>query len=258
MTDPKPPVHRDHLDTDTVADLIENLLPATEAHRARDHVKACPHCQQTYDALIDLSTVLAEEGRSEIPAPAYVAEHLDAVIVSESVLRSSTIGVHSLARLREQPRRHLPKLLLAAAGVLAVAAVGIGVVLRIADQSADNTAGIQPTDEAQPATVTLPTLTTTQLGAEVQKLLEGSTGSVMSGPTAERGCASGFANGQQHAWLRMVQPASVDKRRVTLVGMQAYSQSDVRVYVLDGCATGSSPKSEPSVLHITSVTLRNR
>lgn len=107
--------HLEHLDTDTIADLIENLLPAPEAHRAREHVKACPECQQTYDALVKLSEDLAEEGRADIPMPTDVAEHLDAVIVSESVLRASTVGVHSLAQIREEPRRHLPKLLGAAA-----------------------------------------------------------------------------------------------------------------------------------------------
>ena len=32
--------HLEHLSTDTIADLIENLLPAPDAHRAREHVKA--------------------------------------------------------------------------------------------------------------------------------------------------------------------------------------------------------------------------
>ncbi|HEY4568600.1 MAG TPA: hypothetical protein VIH10_04020, partial [Kribbella sp.] len=116
MTDPGLPTseHLEHLDTDTIADLIENLLPADAAHRAREHVKACPECQQTYDALVQLSADLAEEGRADIPMPTDVAEHLDAVIVSESVLRASTVGVHSLAQIREEPRRHLPKLLGAA------------------------------------------------------------------------------------------------------------------------------------------------
>ncbi|MDT7727991.1 MAG: hypothetical protein QOI21_4567, partial [Actinomycetota bacterium] len=126
MTEPGLPTseHLEHLSTDTIADLIENLLPAADAHRAREHVKACPDCQQTYDALLQLTEDLADEGRADIPIPLDVAEHLDAVIVSESVLRASTVGVHSLAQLREEPRRHLPKLLLAAAAVLAVAAAG--------------------------------------------------------------------------------------------------------------------------------------
>src|SRR3954465_7330345 len=120
MTDGGPPTseHLEHLDTDTIADLIENLLPATEAHRAREHVKACPDCQQTYDALLQLTEDLAEEGRADIPIPTDVAEHLDAVSVSESVLRASTVGVHSLAQIRGEPRRPLPKLLGAAAGVV--------------------------------------------------------------------------------------------------------------------------------------------
>ncbi len=136
--------HLEHLDTDTIADLIENLLPATEAHRAREHVKACPDCQQTFDALHQLTEDLADEGRADIPMPTDVAEHLDAVIVSESVLRSSTVGVHSLVQLREEPRRHLPKLVLAAAGVVVVAAIGVGVVISTADRGGDNVCRDQP------------------------------------------------------------------------------------------------------------------
>src|SRR6266498_768616 len=136
MTDSGLPTseHLEHLDTDTIADLIENLLPAPEAHRAREHVKACPDCQQTYDALVELTEDLAEEGRTDIPMPADVAEHLDAVIVSESVLRSSTVGVHSLAQIREQPRRNLPRLAVAAAAGLVLGAAGVGVVVSIANQ----------------------------------------------------------------------------------------------------------------------------
>src|SRR4051812_25421995 len=137
--------HLEHLDPDTIADLIENLLPAPEAHRAREHVKACPDCQQTFDALLQLSADLADEGRTDIPMPADVAEHLDAVIVSESMLRSSTIGVHSLAQIREEPRRHLPKLLGAAAAVVVVAAIGVGVVVATKDNAPGNTAETNPT-----------------------------------------------------------------------------------------------------------------
>src|SRR4051794_35822766 len=144
MTDPGLPTseHLEHLDTDTIADLIENLLPAPDAHRAREHVKACPDCQQTYDALLQLTEDLADEGRADIPIPTKVADHLDAVIVSESVLRASTVGVHSLVQLREEPRRHLPKLLLAAGGVIVVAAIGAGVVVSTADHSNGDAAGI--------------------------------------------------------------------------------------------------------------------
>src|SRR5580765_4513087 len=140
MTDSGLPTseHLEHLDTDTIADLIENLLPAPEAHRAREHVKACPDCQQTYDALVQLSEDLADEGREDIPMPTDVAEHLDAVVVSESVLRASTVGVHSLAQLRDEPRRYLPKLVGAAAAAVLVAAIGVGVVITTKDQAGGN------------------------------------------------------------------------------------------------------------------------
>ena len=171
MTDSGLPTseHLEHLDTDTIADLIENLLPAPEAHRAREHVKACPDCQQTYDALVELSEDLAEEGRTDIPMPTDVAEHLDAVIVSESVLRASTVGVHSLAQIREEPRRHLPKLLGAAAAVVLVAAIGVGVVIATKDQAGENAANTNPTELPSGAVVTM---TTQDIGPEAQQWLE--------------------------------------------------------------------------------------
>ena len=174
MTDSGLPTseHLEHLDTDTIADLIENLLPAPEAHRAREHVKACPDCQQTYDALVQLSEDLADEGREDIPMPTDVAEHLDAVIVSESVLRASTVGVHSLAQIREEPRRHLPKLLGAAAAVVLVAAIGVGVVITTKDQAGDNAANTNPT--ALPSGV--PTMSTNDIGPQAQHWLESSNG----------------------------------------------------------------------------------
>jgi hypothetical protein len=243
--------HLDHLDTDTIADLIENLLPATDAHRAREHVKACPACQQTYDGLVKLSADLAEEGRADIPMPSTVAEHLDAVIVSESVLRSSTIGVHSLAQLREQPKRLLPRLMLGAAGIVALAAAGAAAVVSAADHSKEGAAGITPTDH--PTVVA--SLATTQVGPEVQELLEGVRGPLLRGDAAERSCAAGFAEGQPNTTLRLVQPARVDGERTTVIGLQGTSSREVRVFVVTGCASGDRG---PAVKYATTVTLRHR
>lgn len=253
MTDSGLPTseHLEHLDTDTIADLIENLLPAPEAHRAREHVKACPDCQQTYDALLQLSEDLADEGRTDIPMPAHIADHLDAVIVSESVLRSSTVGVHSLVQLREQPRRHLPKLMLAAAAVLVVGAAGVGVVVSTADHSSEGAAGITPTD--MPTAV--PTLTSEDVGPQVQRLLESSNDPVLRGSAGEIGCARTFAAGQPNPTLRLVQPAKVDDRRSTVIALQGGSPRDLRVFVVTGC---SSPTATPAVSYTTNVTLRNR
>lgn len=250
MTDSGLPTseHLEHLDTDTIADLIENLLPAPEAHRAREHVKACPDCQLTYDALLQLSEDLADEGRMDIPIPTDVAEHLDAVIVSESVLRSSTVGVHSLVQLREQPRRHLPKLMLAAAVVLVVAAAGVGVVVSTADHSNEGAAGISPT-------APVPTLTTQQVGPEAQRWLESSNDPVLHGAADEISCARIFASGRPNPQLRLVQPAKVDGRRATVIGLQGGSPRDIQLFVVTGC---SSPGGVANPFYDTNVTLRNR
>ncbi|ONI67823.1 hypothetical protein BWI15_32615 [Kribbella sp. ALI-6-A] len=251
MTDAGLPTseHLEHLDTDTIADLIENLLPAPEAHRAREHVKACPDCQQTYDALLQLTEDLADEGRTDIPMPADVAEHLNAVIASESVLRASTVGVHSLVQLREEPHRHLPKLLLAAAAVVVVAGAGVvGVVLATADHSTDGAAGI-----GSPTSV--PSITTEQVGPDAQRWLEGAKGPILHGEAAEIDCARQFATTQPDSELQLVQPATVDGKRSTVIGLPGGSAGDVKVFVVTGCSGSGGPATP---FYDTTVTLRNR
>lgn len=243
--------HLEHLSTDTIADLIENLLPAPEAHRAREHVKACPDCQQTYDALLQLTEDLADEGRADIPIPLDVADHLDAVIVSESVLRASTVGVHSLAQLREEPRRHLPKLLLAAAAVLAVAAAGTGVVISTMDRNNEPSAGIGTS--APPNAV--PTLTTQEVGPQAQGWLEKASGPVLHGIPAEIDCAKAFASSRSDPPLLLVQPAKVDGKRATMIGLQGGTPRDVQVFVVTGCSDAGGTASP---FYDTAVTLRNR
>jgi hypothetical protein len=243
--------HLEHLSTDTIADLIENLLPAPEAHRAREHVKACPDCQQMYDALVQLTEDLAEEGRADIPIPLDVAEHLDAVIVSESVLRASTVGVHSLAQLRDEPRRHLPKLMLAAAAVLAIAAAGAGVVISTMDHGNEGAAGINPT--ILPNAV--PTLTTEQVGPQAQRWLENSSSPVLHGDDDEIACARTFAASRQNPQLRLVQPAKVDGKRATMIGLQGATLRDIQIFVVTGCSDSGGVASP---FYDTTVTLRNR
>jgi hypothetical protein len=256
--EPRSPVD-DHLDVDTVADLIENLLPAGEAHRARDHVRGCPDCQRTYDALIELSADLAEEGRAEIAMPAEVAERIDQVIASESMLRSSTIGVHSLAQFTAD-RRRLPRLLLGAAAVVLVCAVGVGVLISVSGESGGNTAGIQPSDRPSGSSQvsTLPSLTTSEVGVEVQRLLEGSTGAIVVASAREAQCATQFATRQPNRTLQLVQAAMVEGRRSTVIAMQSGSSRDVRVYVVTGCDARGAVGTDASVAYVTTVTLRSR
>jgi hypothetical protein len=243
--------HLEHLDTDTIADLIENLLPAPDAHRAREHVKACPDCQQTYDALLQLTEDLADEGRADIPMPTEVAEHLDSVIVSESVLRASTVGVHSLVQMREEPRRHLPKLVLAAAGVLAIAAIGVGVALGTAGHGNEGAAGINPTVPID----SIPALSTDQVGPNVQRWLENANGPLLHATPTEVECARSFAAGRSNPDLRLVQQAKVDGKRATVIGVQGSSPSDIQITVVTGCNTAGGVATP---VYETTVTLRNR
>ncbi len=253
MTDPGLPTseHLEHLDTDTIADLIENLLPAPEAHSAREHVKACPECQQTYDALLQLTTDLAEEGRSDIPIPADVAEHLDSVIVSESVLRASTVGVHSLAQIREEPRRHLPKLLGAAAGVVLIAALGVGVVIATKDQANEGAASADPNTPPADAVA----VNTKDIGPSTQRWLDHTPNSILHGSADEQSCARSFAADQAISNVRLVQPAKVDGKRATIIGLQGAKPGEVQVFAVTGC---SVPGGVATSFFETTVTLRNR
>ena len=253
MTDPGLPTseHLEHLDTDTIADLIENLLPATEAHRAREHVKACPECQQTYDALLELTRDLAEEGRADIPMPTDVAEHLDAVIVSESVLRASTVGVHSLAQIREEPRRHLPKLLGAAAGVVLIAALGVGVVFATKDQGGDGTASADP----NPPPADTVAVSSKDIGPSTKRWLDHTPSAILHGSADEQSCARSFAASRPNSDVRLVQPAKVDGKRATIIGLQGAQPSQIQVFAVTGC---SVPGGSPSSFYETTVTLRNR
>jgi anti-sigma factor RsiW len=254
MTDSGLPTseHLEHLDTDTIADLIENLLPAPEAHRAREHVKACPECQQTYDALVELSEDLAEEGRTDIPMPTAVAEHLDAVIVSESVLRASTVGVHSLAQIREEPRRHLPKLLGAAAAVVVVAAIGVGVVLATKDQAGESAANANPTSVPPGVVVTM---TTTDVGPDAQAWLEHNSDPILNAPADEIACARVFASGRPNPQLQLVQPVKLDGKRATLIGLQGGSPRDIQLFAVTGCSEAGGVATP---FYDTTVTLRSR
>jgi hypothetical protein len=183
--------------------------------------------------------------------PTDIADHLDAVIVSESVLRASTVGVHSLVQFREEPGRHLPKLVLAAAGVLVVAAVGVGVVISTADHSNEGAAGINPTVPID----SVPTLTIDQVGPNVQRWLENANGPLLHASQPEVECARNFAVGRSNPEVRLVQQAKVDGKRATVIGVQGGSQRDIQISVVTGC---SSPGGVAAPFYETSVTLRNR
>jgi len=253
MTDSGLPTseHLEHLDTDTIADLIENLLPAPEAHRAREHVKACPDCQQTYDALLELTEDLAEEGRTDIPIPADVAEHLDAVMVSESVLRASSVGVHSLSQIRDEPRRHLPKLLGAAAGVVLIAAIGVGVVFATKDRANEGAAN---TDQSSPPADAV-MISTSDIASQTQMWLEHTPNAILHGSADEQACARTFASGRPNPNVRLVQPAKIDGKRATIIGLEGGSSREIQVFAVTGC---NDPGGVASSFFDTTVTLRNR
>jgi hypothetical protein len=156
--------------------------------------------------------------------------------------------VHSLVQLREEPRRHLPKLVLAAAGVLVIGAVGVGIVISTGNHGNEGAAGINPTVPMD----SIPSLSTDQVGPNVQRWLENANGPLLHAVPAEVDCARKFAAGPE---LRLVQQAKVEGKRATIIGVQGASQRDIDISVVTGCNTSGGVATP---FYTTSVTLRNR
>jgi hypothetical protein len=109
-----------------------------------------------------------------------------------------------------------------------------------------------------PEVTTIPTLTTSEVGNQVQQLLEGGRAQVVNASSQEAQCAQQFAIRQPNRSLRLVQAAIVEGRRSTVIAMQSRSSTDVRVYVVTGCNTRGAVGTDASVSYVTTVTLRSR
>ena len=203
--------HLEHLDTDTIADLIENLLPAPEAHRAREHVKACPDCQQTYDALLQLTEDLADEGRSRHPDPGRRRRAPG----RRDRVRVRTARFHGRRALAgPDPRGAAPApaeaARCAAAGVVLIAALGVGVVIATEDHGNEGAAGINPNT---PAGRHRAALTTRTVGPQVQRWLENTSDPMLHGYDRRAvDCARTFAAGRVEL-ERPTGPARQDRRQ---------------------------------------------
>jgi hypothetical protein len=78
---------------------------------------------------------------------------------------------------------------------------------------------------------------------------------VLNGDAAELNCARIFASGRPNPQLRLVQPAKVDGKRATVIGLQGGSPQDIQISVVTGCNTGGGVAAP---FYDTSITLRSR
>ena len=163
--------------------------------------------------------------------------------------RDAAVAV-AFPRIPHQPHRHLPKLLSAAAAVVVVAWIGVGVVIATKDQAADSSAGIGPS--VLPSGI--PSLSAKDVGPDAQQWLESTNGPLLNGSDAEKSCARAFASGRPNPVVRLVQPAKVDGKRAVLIGLQGGSPRDIQIFAVTGCSDGGAA----SPFYDTNITLRNR
>ena len=124
----------------------------------------------------------------------------------------------------------------------------VGVVLATADHSQEGAAGI-----GSPTSV--PNIPTDQVGPDAKRWLEGAKGPVLHGEADEQACARQFASTQPDSELRLVQPATVDGKRATVIGLPGGSAQEVKVFVVTGCSASGGIATP---FYDTTVTLRNR
>ncbi|MFF7587487.1 anti-sigma factor family protein [Kitasatospora purpeofusca] len=94
-----------HPSVDELADLSEDLLAPAEAEALREHLAGCADCQETVDALTEVSALL---GAAEPPAvPADVAARIDAALAAAAgppaAAASSTAATPSVPAARPAP-----------------------------------------------------------------------------------------------------------------------------------------------------------
>jgi hypothetical protein len=78
---------------------------------------------------------------------------------------------------------------------------------------------------------------------------------ILHGSNEEQSCARAFAAGRSNSNVRLVQPAKVDGKRSTIIGLQGASASEIQVFAVTGC---SSPGGVGTSFYDTTVTLSNR
>ncbi len=107
-----------HPPAEQVADLLDAVLPASEAMVVNAHLAQCRDCSDLREALATVTAVLAAEGAEAEPMPTDVAASV------QQALSTAAERSHSLeARRRDLVRRRSPRLPLAWLGGAAAAVV---------------------------------------------------------------------------------------------------------------------------------------
>lgn len=123
-----PAAGESHLDDDTLADLLEDLLEPAAAQSARDHLAGCPACADRADRLARLPALLADAGTVG-PVPVEVATGIDAALSAEAVSTGAP-GARTVTPLDPAGRRSpVGMRVLQAAAVLVLLLAGAGLAL---------------------------------------------------------------------------------------------------------------------------------
>jgi len=131
-------------------------------------------------------------------------------------------------------------------------AVGaICVVFATKDRANDGAAN---TDQSSPPADAV-MISTTDIASQTQLWLEHTPNAILHGSADEQACARTFASGRPNPNVRLVQPAKIDGKRATIIGLQGGSSREIQVFAVTGC---NDPGGVASSFFDTTVTLRNR
>lgn len=259
-----------HVDNDLLADFHGGLLSDRDHALVEAHLVACDSCAAASDAFLDLRLMLRHAGSAPEPMPAALVDRFDAVLVAESRARTSPPDVVARRRGARQHRRRasrLPRVLLAAASVAVLGAVGVVAVKGLGQQQqSPSAAGPRATSSASahagkpgPHTYafksggTTPTLTASGFAGQVGGLVEeragtpskspdkpfgteGNTG--MAGPSNR--CVDNLLSDEGLGKVLDSRPAQLDGAPVVLAIAGTKTPGAVRVVAVSGCPRESA------------------
>ncbi len=150
----------EHPSVEQISDLLAGALPASEAMDANAHLASCEACRDVRRALLDVSTLLADEGAASWVMPPDVATSIDAAIARASAERVA--GVRSIDASRSSTGGSPPdssatggrqpwKWLMGAAAAVVVVGVGFAGLRALPQQSNDSADSAGQLQASQPS-----------------------------------------------------------------------------------------------------------
>jgi hypothetical protein len=135
----------DHLSTDDLAELDEDLLEPDRAASARAHLAGCPTCQARLAEIKDVREQLRDLPRPEMPAQ--VSARIDRALADVSATKDSTVvPIADAPSRRRLGRPSAAATAAAAAVVLLVGAIVVALVHNNSGSNGSNEAGSNSTE----------------------------------------------------------------------------------------------------------------